>query len=152
MNYSRAQRQIIAGLLKNSHSVIYATGTENKEVFIIGSALGYIFPRDLNWIDTGKLEVTCPFSNLKLPAMTSQNRLMPTDRLRDSDGIIAREFIKTKETGECESVYIQEQYLKNFDEPVFYQELNNPKGTVLITEMDNIEGEIMTGFVAPMTN
>lgn len=149
MNYAKAQKDVLTQLIKNSKAAINCLTPENKVILIVNGVLGFVFPEDLNWIDVDRIEAVCNLQNLPLPLMDARNKLEPTENLIDNGGVLAREFKKIWHDGEAKSVYIQEQYLKNFDSPTFYQNLDNQKGLIAITEFSELEGEILVGFVIP---
>ena len=149
MNYAKAQKDVLTQLIKNSKAVINCLTPENKVILIVNGVLGFVFPEDLNWIDVDRIEAVCNLQNLHLPLMDARNKLEPTENLIDNGSVLAREFKKIWHDGGAKSIYIQEQYLKNFDSPTFYQNLNNQKGLIAITEFSELEGEILVGFVMP---
>lgn len=149
MNYAKAQKDVLTQLIKNSKAVVNCTTSETKVVLIVNGVLGFVFPDDLNWIDVDRIEAVCSLQNLHLPFMDAKNKLEPTENLIDNGSVIAREFKKIWHDGGAKSIYIQEQYLKNFDSPTFYQDINSWKGLVAITEFSELEGEILVGFVMP---
>lgn len=149
MNYAKAQKDVLTQLIKNSKAVINCLTPENKVILIVNGVLGFAFPEDLNWIDVDRIEAVCSLQNLHLPLMDARNKLEPTENLIDNGSVLAREFKKIWHDGGAKSIYIQEQYLKNFDSPTFYQNLDNQKGLIAITELSELEGETLVGFVMP---
>lgn len=150
MKYAAAQKEILTQLTKNPKAVINGITGGSQVVLCPDSAMGYVFPEDVNWIDLERIERTVNVRALGLPLMDARNKLEPTEHLRDSGGILAREFKKQAYGGKAESIYIQEKYLKNFDFPTFYQAVESGKGIIAITEVVPIEGEVLVGFVLPM--
>lgn len=149
MNYTKAQKDVLAQLTKNPKAVINYVTPENKVILIVNGALGFVFPNDLNWIDVDRIEAICNLQSLKLPLMDTKNKLEPTENLIDNGSVLAREFKKGRHDSEAKSIYIQEKYLKNFDFPTFYQDISRPKSLIAITEHSELEGEILVGFVMP---
>ena len=46
-------------------------------------------------------------------------------------------------------MFVQEKWLKNFDSPTLYQNVDKPRGIISITEVSQLEGEQLVGFVMP---
>lgn len=149
MNYAKAQKDVLTTLLKNPKAVINCLASDDRVIFIIDGTHAFVFPADVNWIDVDRIELSCSLPNMRLPVMDAENKLEPTENLIDSGGTIARQFIKTGYTAKVKSIYIQEQFLKNFDAPIFYQEVDKPQGLIAITEITQLEGEVLVGFVLP---
>lgn len=150
MKYAQAQKEVLAQLIKAPSVVINCITGDARVALCPDSGHGYIFPEDVNWIDLERIEKTVNLRALRLPIMSAENKLEPTEHLREKDGILAREFKKQWHAGGFESVYIQEKYLKNFDFPTLYQDINSPKSIIAITETVPIEGEVLVGFVLPV--
>lgn len=130
MNYAKAQKDVLAKLVKNSKAVINCITGGATACLIVDGVVGYIFPEDANWLDVEKIEAT-------------------TENLIDKGGYLAREYKKERYDGSAESVYIQEQFVKNFDAPTFYQALDKPRSIIAIRETTQLEGEHLVGFVMP---
>ena len=147
MKYAQAQKDALARLVKHPRSVANCICPDDKVGIIIDGVVGYIIPMDANWIDLERVERVVNLRNLGLPLMSAENKLEPTENLVDKGDTIVREFRKAYPTGT--PVYIQEKLLKNFEYPTFYQDINKPKCPVAITEMTELEGEVLVGFVLP---
>ena len=147
MKYAQAQKDALARLVKHPRSVTNCICPDDKVGIILDGVVGYIIPMDANWIDLERVERVVNLRNLGLPLMSAENKLEPTENLVDKGDTIVREFRKAYPTGT--PVYIQEKLLKNFEFPTFYQDINKPKGPVAITEMTELEGEVLGGFVLP---
>ena len=149
MNYAKAQKDVLAKLVKNSKAVINCITGGATACLIVDGVAGYIFPEDANWLDVEKIEATTNISALRLPLCVSDEILTPTENLIDKGGYLAREYKKERYNGSVESVYIQEQFVKNFDAPTFYQALDKPRSIIAIRETTQLEGERLVGFVMP---
>lgn len=149
MNYAKAQKDVLTSLLKNPKTVINCYPPDDRVIFIVDGTHAFVFPEDINWIDAERIEASCSLPNMRLPVMSAENKLEPTENLIDDYGVLARQFIKMGHTAGVKSIYIQEQFLKNFESPIFYQEIDKPKGVVAITEITQLEGEVLVGFVMP---
>ena len=149
MNYAKAQKDVLAKLVKNSKAVINCITGGATACLIVDGVVGYIFPEDANWLDVEKIEATTNISALRLPLCVSDEILTPTENLIDKGGYLAREYKKERYNGSVESVYIQEQFVKNFDAPTFYQALDKPRSIIAIRETTQLEGERLVGFVMP---
>lgn len=147
MKYAQAQKDALARLVKHPRSVANCICPDDKVGIILDGVVGYIIPMDANWIDLERVERVVNLRNLGLPLMSAENKLEPTENLVDKGDTIVREFRKAYPTGT--PVYIQEKLLKNFEFPTFYQDINKPKCPVAITEMNELEGEVLVGFVLP---
>ena len=147
MKYAQAQKDALARLVKHPSTVANCICPDDKVGIIIDGVVGYIIPMDANWIDLERVERVVNLRNLGLPLMSAENKLEPTENLVDKGDTIVREFRKAYPTGT--PVYIQEKLLKNFEFPTFYQDINRPKSPVAITEMTELEGEVLVGFVLP---
>lgn len=147
MKYAQAQKDALARLVKHPRSVTNCICPDDKVGIILDGVVGYIIPMDANWIDLERVERVVNLRNLGLPLMSAENKLEPTENLVDKGDTIVREFRKAYPTGT--PVYIQEKLLKNFEFPTFYQDINKPKCPVAITEMTELEGEVLVGFVLP---
>ena len=147
MKYAQAQKDALARLVKHPSAVANCICPDDKVGIIIDDVVGYIIPWDANWIDLERVERVVNLRNLGLPLMSADNKLEPTENLVDKGDTIVREFRKAYQTGT--PVYIQEKLLKNFEFPTFYQDINRPKSPVAITEMTELEGEVLVGFVLP---
>lgn len=148
MKYAQAQKDALARLVKHPCSVVNCICPDDKVGIILDGVVGYIIPMDANWIDLERVERVVNLRNLGLPLMSAENKLEPTENLVDKGDTIVREFRKAYPTGT--PVYIQEKQLKNFEFPTFYQDINKPKCPVAITEMTELEGEVLVGFVLPL--
>ena len=147
MKYAQAQKDALARLVKHPRGVSNCICPDDKVGIILDGVVGYIIPEDANWIDLKRVEREVNLRNLGLPLMSAENKLEPTENLVDKGDTIVREFRKAYPTGT--PVYIQEKLLKNFEFPTFYQDINKPKCPVAITEMTELEGEVLVGFVLP---
>lgn len=147
MKYAQAQKDALARLVKHPSTVANCICPDDKVGIIIDGVVGYLIPEDANWIDLERIERVVNLRNLGLPLMSAENKLEPTENLVDKGDTIVREFRKAYPTGT--PVYIQEKLLKNFEFPTFYQDINKPKCPVAITEMTELEGEVLVGFVLP---
>ena len=147
MKYAQAQKDALARLVKHPRGVANCICPDDKVGIILDGVVGYIIPEDANWIDLERVERVVNIRNLGLPLMSAENKLEPTENLVDKGDTIVREFRKAYPTGT--PVYIQEKLLKNFEFPTFYQDINKPKCPVAITEMTELEGEVLVGFVLP---
>lgn len=148
MNYAKAQKDVLTMLTKYPKSIIHCLTPDDRVVFMIEGTHGFVFPSDANWIDVDRIEASCSLTNMHLPVMCAENRLEPTENLIDC-GVLARQFVKVGITAGVKSIYIQEQCLKNFESPIFYQEIDKPKGVIAVTEITQLEGEVLVGFVMP---
>lgn len=149
MNYAKAQKDVLTNLLRNSKSVINCLAPDDRVIFIVDGTHAFVFPEDINWIDAERIEASCSHTNMHLPVMSAENRLEPTENLIDDYGVLARQFVKVGITAGVKSIYIQEQFLKNFESPIFYQDIDKPKGVIAVTEITQLEGEVLVGFVVP---
>ena len=147
MKYAQAQKDALALLVKHPKAVTNCICPDDKVGIIIDGVVGYVIPGDANWLDLERVERVVNLRNLGLPLMSAENKLEPTENLVDKGDTIVREFRKAYQTGT--PVYIQEKLLKNFEFPTFYQDINRPKSPVAITEMPELEGEVLVGFVLP---
>lgn len=147
MKYAQAQKDALARLVKHPSTVANCICPDDKVGIIIDGVVGYIIPWDANWIDLERVERVVNLRNLGLPLMSAENKLEPTENLVDKGDTIVREFRKAYPTGT--PVYIQEKLLKNFEFPTFYQDAERTKGIIAITEMTQLEGEVLVGFVLP---
>ena len=147
MKYAQAQKDALARLVKHPRSVANCICPDDKVGIILDGVVGYIIPMDANWIDLERVERVVNLRNLGLPLMSAENKLEPTENLVDKGDTIVREFRKAYPTGT--PVYIQEKLLKNFEFPTFYQDAERTKGIIAITEMTQLEGEVLVGFVLP---
>lgn len=148
MKYAQAQKDALARLVKHPNGVANCICPDDKVGIIIDDVVGYIIPEDANWIDLERVERVVNLRNLGLPIMSADNKLEPTENLVDKGDTIVREFRKAYPMAD-KPVYIQEKLLKNFEFPTFYQDINRPKAPVAITEMTQLEGEVLVGFVLP---
>ena len=148
MKYAQAQKDALARLVKHPNGVANCICPDDKVGIIIDGVVGYIIPEDANWIDLERVERVVNLRNLGLPIMSADNKLEPTENLVGKGDTIVREFRKAISAGYT-PVYIQEKLLKNFEFPTFYQDINRPKSLVAITEMTELEGEVLVGFVLP---
>lgn len=148
MKYAQAQKDALARLVKHPSSVANCICPDDKVGIILDGVVGYIIPMDANWIDLERVERVVNLRNLGLPLMSAENKLEPTENLVDKGDTILREFRKAYPMADA-PVYIQEKLLKNFEFPTFYQDINRPKAPVAITEMTQLEGEVLVGFVLP---
>ena len=149
MNYAKAQKDVLTLLTKTPKSIIHCVVPDGRVGFVIDGSLGFIFPEDTNWIDCEKVDASISLTSLHLPSGSASEVLVPTENLIDQNGVIAREFNKTGYNHECKSVFVQEKYLKNFDAPTLYQNVDKPRGIISITETTQLEGEHLVGFVMP---
>lgn len=149
MNYAKAQKDVLTSLLKNPKAVINCLAPDDRVIFIVDGTHAFVFPEDVNWIDTERIEASVSLPNMRLPVMNAENKLDPTENLIDDCGVLARQFIKRGNSATVPSIYIQEQFLKNFELPIFYQDIDKPKGVIAITELTQLEGEVLVGFVMP---
>lgn len=147
MKYAQAQKDALARLVKHPRSVTNCICPDDKVGIILDGVVGYIIPMEANWIDLERVERVVNLRNLGLPLMSAENKLEPTENLVDKGDTIVREFRKAYPTGT--PVYIQEKLLKNFEFPTFYQDAERTKGIIAITEMTQLEGEVLVGFVIP---
>lgn len=152
MKYAAAQKDVLAHLVKHPADVINVITTDDHVALSIDGAVGYVFPSDLNWIDLERIEKTVSLRALSLPLMSAENKLEPTEHLKDKSGMLAREFKKQYRADAFtrESTYIQEKHLKHFDFPTLYQDGRSAKGIIAITETTPMEGEVLVGFVLPV--
>ena len=148
MKYAQAQKDALALLVKHPKAVSNCICSVGKVGIIIDGVVGYVIPEDANWIDLERVERVVNLRNLGLPLMSAENKLEPTENLVDKGDTIVREFRKAYPPAAA-PVYIQEKLLKNFEFPTFYQDANRHKGIVAITEMTQLEGEVLVGFVLP---
>lgn len=147
MNYAKAQKDVLASLVKHPTSIQVVDRPDEKVGLLCGPAVCYIFPDDTNWIDTEKIAGHISLSSLPLPLCTADNKLEKTDTLIDRHGELIREFKRT--VYPYEAVYIKEAYLKNFDEPILFQDCSKPKGLIVVDEISELEGETTVGYVMP---
>ena len=147
MKYAQAQKDALALLVKHPKAVSNCICPDDKVGIILDGVVGYIIPMDANWIDLERVERVVNLRNLGLPLMSAENKLVPTENLVDKGDTILREFRKAYQTDT--PVYIQEKLLKNFEFPTFYQDAERTKGIIAITEMTQLEGEVLVGFVLP---
>ena len=149
MKYAQAQKDALALLVKHPKAVSNCICPDDKVGIIIDGVVGYVVPEDANWLDLERVERVVNLRNLGLPLMSAENKLEPTENLVDKGDTIVREFRKAYPPAAA-PVYIQEKLLKNFEFPTFYQDINKPKCPVAITEMTELEGEVLVGFVLPL--
>lgn len=148
MKYAQAQKDALALLVKHPKAVTNCICPDDKVGIIIDGVVGYVIPEDANWIDLERVERVLNLRNLVLPLMSAENKLEPTENLVDKGDTIVREFRKAYPPAAA-PVYIQEKLLKNFEFPTFYQDAERTKGIIAITEMTQLEGEVLVGFVLP---
>ena len=148
MKYAQAQKDALTLLVKHPKAVTNCICPDDKVGIIIDGVVGYVIPEDANWLDLERVERVVNLRNLGLPLMSAENKLEPTENLVDKGDTIVREFRKAYPPAAA-PVYIQEKLLKNFEFPTFYQDINKPKCPVAITEMTQLEGEVLVGFVLP---
>lgn len=149
MNYAKAQKDVLTLLTKNPKAVMHCVIPDGRVGFAIEGTLGFIFPEDTNWIDCDRIEAAISITSLHLPRGSALEQLLPTENLIDRKGVIAREFKKAGPNGSSKSVFVQEKYLKNFDMPTLYQTVDQPLSIISITEVTQLEGEHLVGFVMP---
>ena len=148
MNYSKVQKDALAQLVKHPEGVTNCICGAGYVGIVIDGVVGYVVPEDTNWIDLERIEKVMNLKSLSLPLMSQDNKLEPTENLVDKGDTIVREFRKQWPERD-KVVYIQEKLLKNFDLPTYYQDINRPKGIIAITEMTQLDGEVLVGFVIP---
>lgn len=149
MKYAKAQKDVLTLLMKVPDAVAHCIFPDGRVGFIVDAVLGFVFPEDTNWIDCDKILASVGLASLHLPSGSASEVLLPTENLIDRDGVIAREFHKQGAIGECKRVFVQEKWLKNFDSPTLYQNVDKPRGIISITEVSQLEGEQLVGFVMP---
>lgn len=96
MNYAKAQKDVLAKLVKNSKAVINCITGGATACLIVDGVVGYIFPEDANWLDVEKIEATTNITALRLPLCVSDEILTPTENLIDKGGYLAREYKKKR--------------------------------------------------------
>lgn len=94
MKYAQAQKDALALLVKHPKAVSNCICSVGKVGIIIDDVVGYVIPKDANWIDLERVERVLNLRNLGLPLMSAENKLEPTENLVDKGDTIVREFRK----------------------------------------------------------
>lgn len=143
MNYAKAQKEVVAELLKGNVNMRWFRVDENSVSVVIDGYRAHIFPVVSIVFSVDKIrEMT------KLPVsevVKDENELFVTKDLRVMDS--TRKTIAIRLKGSGRNVFVNTRYLECYQNPRFYQgEANDP---VIVTERVRGTNNIPVGIVLP---
>ena len=146
MNYTKAQN-IVFKAICNGNKIARFQVDEDYVLVTPDGFVGFIFPiRSINFNlekipNCNRLaveEIVCP-----------ENELFMTDDLKRSS---FRKGLYARLKGDCKNVFVDTKLIECFQNPRFFQEKNNPKGTITVTEAISAQKETLpVGLVCPAT-
>lgn len=144
MKIAAIQKDVLTALMKNPKrvTVMECTGPDTVGI-CLDHSVGYIIPEELMWLDEAKIESRIPFPVICPVSPDFENQLTMTGSLQEVSGRVLRRF----EDAFGEPVWIENDRLKHFSDPSFYQQ--ELLGPVLVMETTNAEGEHRVGYILP---
>lgn len=145
MNYIKAQENIFKALIKEEHRVCRFDFDEEHTFITPDGTHGWIFPNDILWINIEKIQ---QFKGVEIASI-----IKPENKLELTCDFTVRtpypKELLRKLRNDKKTVWVKDAFLALFQDPEFYQELDESISHVVVTE--RVRGKVKpVGVVLPV--
>ena len=144
MNYTKAQNIVFKAICNGNRLAKFQF--DEDHMFVTPDAyVGFVFPiRSINF-NLEKIQTCKEISFEKV--ICPENELLMTDDLKRSK-FPEKLYVRLK--GDCKNVFVDKKLLECFQNPRFFQEKNEPKSPIMITEsISATKPNFPVGIVCP---
>lgn len=144
MNYAKAQKEIVEAILSGNRMARFNVD-KNSILVTPDGRKGYIFPVPTIVFNIDKVREIDAFPVAEIVKPENELKLTPDLRLVDFTG---KRMCRRLKKSNGKNTYVDVAFLKCFQNPYFYQELNNSLGTIVVTE--GTRTSVPVGIIMPI--
>lgn len=143
MNFNKAQREVFNKIIGSGKPAWFDVDENN--IFVTPDGMvGFIFPVSTIAFNLDRIrKMDNPVKIYEV--VKSENELTLTNDIKLFPGRQARRLKKGKY-----SVFVDTRFLSYFQNPKFFQDKNDIRSPVIVTEFQHFKGDIPVGLIMPM--